>query len=155
MSALPQSQATLYLQPGGGYLATSSGVVGELAVLVPVTDGVCFDDLDPNGNETSSDAEALSQDIYHILIETLGSNLDDLNRGVGVEGYLSSSTARLDALPSIIDSQLRKDTRIAASQTTLVTLMDGSFQISLSVEAVGTVIPLAFSYNPQTGLTFA
>lgn len=150
--ALPQSTAVLYLQPSGIYLATSSGVSGELPVTVPVTDGVCTDDLDPNGNETTSDAQALAQDVYHIILEELGSNLDDPNRGIGADGYLSASSATLAALPSTIDSQLRKDTRIDSSKSTLTTDASGAWTLQVQLVATGSVIPLGFAFDPSTGL---
>ena len=151
---LPQSTATLYLQPDGTYLATSSGVAGEVASLVAVTDAVCVDDLDPNGNETTSDAQALAQDVYHVLLEVVGSNLDDLNRGLGVEGYASAPSSKLALLPSICDSQLQKDTRITSSRTTLVQTSTApmAFTLSIQIIASGEVIPLAFLYTPTTGL---
>lgn len=146
---LPISTATLYLQPDGTYSAASTGAINEVPVTVNVTDAVCTDDLDPSGNETTSDAQGLAQDIYHILLETLGSNLDDPNRGIGTMGYLSGSTTALAGLPSIIDSQLRKDTRIQSSQTTLRTLPTTpvSYQIQIQVNAIGSVIPLAYVYS--------
>ena len=155
MNKLPQSTATLWFQPdGSGYLAASSGAVGELAVQVPVTDAVWSDDMDPNGNETTSDAQALAQDVYHILLETLGSNLDDLNRGIGVQGFASAQSGLLVNLPAIVDSQLRKDTRIDASKTTITTSSTSPLAFSMSVEIVasGTVIPLGYTYSSQTGL---
>jgi hypothetical protein len=151
----PQSMATLWYQPDGTYAAASTGAQGEVAVEVPITDAVCYEDLDPNGNETTSDAQALSQDIFHILLEVYGSNLDDLARGIGVEGWLSASSAKVDALPSIIDSQLRKDSRITSSKSSLVITGTSppSYTINIQIVASGNVIPLAFLYTQAQGLT--
>jgi hypothetical protein len=151
---LPQSMATLYLQPSGLYEAASTGAIGEVAVVVPITDAVCVDDLDENGNETTTDAQALAQDVYHIFIEVLGSNLDDPNRGLGVDGFASANSTQLASLPSICDSQLQKDTRIAGSKTTLTMTSTNPLAFSMSTEIVadGTIIPLDFTYTAQTGL---
>jgi hypothetical protein len=156
--ALPQTMTTLYLQPSGLYTATSTGATGEVPALIAVTDAVCYDDLDANGNETTTDAQALAQDVYHILLEILGSNPDDLNRGVGVEGFSSGSAQDLAALPSIIDSQLRKDTRIDSSQSSLTvtsTTSPPSYSLLVNIVADGSIIPLGFSYAPSTGLVSA
>jgi hypothetical protein len=151
----PQSMATLWYQPDGTYAAASTGAQGEVAVEVPITDAVCYEDLDPNGNETTSDAQALSQDIFHILLEVYGSNLDDLARGIGVEGWLSANSDKIEALPSIIDSQLRKDTRITSSKSKLIVLGTSppSYQINIELVASGSVIPLAFLFTQAQGLT--
>jgi len=153
-SLYPQSTATLWLQLDGTYTADSTGAQGELAVQVPLTDAVCYDDLDPYGNETTSDAQALSQDVYHILLEVYGSNLDDLARGIGVESWLSASSAKIAALPSVIDSQLRKDSRITSSRTYLSVLGTSppSYQINIEIVADGSVIPLAFLLSQAQGL---
>jgi hypothetical protein len=149
---LPITTATLYLEPDGTYSATATGVAGETTVTVNVTDGVCVTDLDPNSNETTSDLQGLAQDIYHILLEAPGSNLDDPTRGVGCEGYLSGSGAQLAALPAIIDSQLRKDTRIDSSTSGLTQNPDGSYLLSILVVADGSILPLGFAYTSAGGL---
>lgn len=150
----PQSTATLWYQPDGTYAAASTGAQGEVAVEVPITDAVCYEDL-ANGNETTSDAQALSQDIFHILLEVYGSNLDDPARGIGVEGWLSASAAKISALPSIIDSQLGKDSRITSSTSKLLVLGTSppSYQINIEIVASGSVIPLAFLFTQAQGLT--
>jgi len=152
LTTLPQSTATLWLQPDGSYAVSSTGVSGEVARQVPVTDAVCLDDLDPNGNETTDDAQALAQDLYHVLWETLGSNPDALDQGVGVIGFCSSSSLKVQSLPAIIDSQFRKDTRVVTSRTTLVVRADGTYLIQAKVQALGTIIPLGWTFSPTGGL---
>jgi hypothetical protein len=149
---LPVTTVTLYLQVDGTYTEASTGVAGEQPVQVPVNDALCIDDLDPNGNETSSDLQALAQDVYHILLETLGSNLDDPTRGVGIEGALSGSTVKLAALARNCDAQLRKDDRVDSSTTTIILQSDGSYLFKVDITAAGALLPLTYSYTQESGL---
>lgn len=117
-----------------------------------ITDLVCVDDLDPGGSETTSDLQALQQDLYHILVEAFGSNPDDPNRGIGVEGLLGGTSANLQAAASSIDSQFRKDDRVEQSQTTLT--YDPSadeYTIGVQVVPVGSLLPLALGYTYSKG----
>ena len=153
LTTLPQSTATLWLQPDGLYLATSSGVSGEASVSVSITDAVCLDDVDSTGAETTSDLQALSQDIYHILLESFGSNIDDPSRGIGVRGLLNGTSQGLTRAAGILDSQLRKDNRIDSSRTTIT--FDSTTQIytlNLMVVAAGNLLPMAYNYTQAGGL---
>jgi hypothetical protein len=151
-TVLPISSTVLYLQPSGTYQETSSGVQGETAVTVPITDALWFDDMDPNGGETSSDLQSLTQDCYHVLLETLGSNLDDPTRGIGVENALSASSTVLLAMPSQIDAQLLRDDRVQSSTTTLSQISTLSWGLKTNVVPVGAVLPITYSYSPSQGL---
>jgi hypothetical protein len=151
-TALPISSTVLYLQPSGIYQETSSGIQGETAVTVPITDAVWFDDMDPNGSETTSDLQSLTQDCYHVLLETLGSNLDDPTRGIGVENALSASSTVLLAMPSQVDAQLLRDDRVQSSTTTLSQTGSLSWSMQTKVVPVGAVLPITYSYSPAQGL---
>lgn len=152
VAALPQTTAPLYQQPDGSFSATSTGVTGELLVNAPVTDLVCVDDLDPSGNETTSDLQALAQDVYHLLLESPGSNLDDPTRGVGLGLILSRPAPDLLALPGQIDAQLRKDDRIDASKSSVVQNADGSFSLTVQIVVNGALLPLGYVYTSAKGL---
>lgn len=151
MSQLPRTTTTYYLQPGGTYSSTSTGAVGEEPVLIGVVDAVCLDDLDANGNETTSDLQGLSQDVYHLLLEAHGSNLDDPARGVGLDDLLSRPTISLSAAASVIDSQLRRDPRIDSSKTTL-SVVAGVWTIAVQLVVNGALLPLGFKYSSSAGL---
>lgn len=112
----------------------------------------CWDDLDPLGNELTSDLAVLEQDVYHILIEVPGSNPDDVGRGVGIENYLSGTDVDFFKLPSIIDAQLRQDDRIAESTTTIIKNTDGTYGISIEIQVGAATLNLPFAFNPGTGV---
>jgi hypothetical protein len=88
--------------------------------ILPLTapDLVCLDDLDANASETTSDLQTLIQDVYHVLIEIYGSNIDDVDRGLNVEGMLSSDASDLPTLCLNAEQQLGQDARIAAVSVT-------------------------------------
>lgn len=124
---------------------------GSLPLTYP--DAQCFDDVDGFGNETASDLETLEQDIYHILIQAPGSNPDDTTLGIGVENYLSGTEGDLAAMPSLIDEQLERDSRIDASHTTLTQDSDGDYSINIEIVVDGETLGLSFGYSSANGLT--
>lgn len=124
------------------------------ALLLTVPDLVCLDDLDAFGRETTSDLESLWQDIYHMLVEELGSNIDDTSRGIGVRQLLSGSTDALDKLSTRIDQGLQNDPRIDASTTTIEEKPDGGFRIAIQIQVGATVTGLEYSWSSAGGLVF-
>jgi hypothetical protein len=134
------------------------------------TDLVCLDDADLFASETGSDLENLEQDVYHILIETPGSNPDDTSRGIGVEQLLgSASQDTIPEITSLIDAQLKKDDRIDSCTSTLTQLPpgstlpdgtplpDGGWLLELDIvpdsSIVGTAtLGLAYGYSSSGGL---
>ncbi len=108
------------------------------------TDLVCVDDLDPLAVETTSDLQNLEQDVRHVIQETLGSNLDDLSKGIGVGSRLSGSTVDLTRIPKILDGQLKKDPRVSTSKSTTKVNAGGSFELDVEVTVAGVVIGLHF-----------
>jgi phage baseplate assembly protein W len=124
------------------------------ALPLTVPDLVCDDDLDLFAGETTSDLQTLEQDVYHVLLETPGSNIDDPNRGIGLEAMLSSAvTTSLSDLARTIDAELLKDDRIDASTTTITQLTDGSYVVEIDVVAGAETVGLAYSYAPDGGLS--
>jgi len=115
--------------------------------LLSTPDVVCFDDVDLMGAECTSELQVLEQDVYHVLIQSLGSNPDDLERGIGIEDYLSGTESDLQALPAIIDAQLKEDDRIDDSTTTVTLNDDGSYSVDIAISVSGTVYNLPFAYS--------
>lgn len=118
-----------------------------------------YDDLDSFAAEVASDYEALTQDVYHMLIENPGENLDDPQRGIGVPQMLSGNAANLATICARIDSQLVRDPRIDASKSTLTPLVDGngnaSYFLEVQIAVNGAVITLQYSYTSAGGLVSA
>src|ERR1700690_795675 len=84
-------------------------------------------DLDPLGQETTSDLQNLMQDVQHVLQEDLGSNLDDPNRGVGIYNYLSGTNVDLQSLVGNIKSNLIDDPRIDSVDASAVAQTSGIY----------------------------
>jgi hypothetical protein len=100
-------------------------------------DLVAFDDLSTFGEETTSPIQELEQDLYHRLIETPGSNLDDPNRGLGIEDALSGPVSR--GLGPSIEAEFRKDKRVLNVRAVVTQVTSGSnagqeFRIEIDVE---------------------
>jgi phage baseplate assembly protein W len=93
----------------------------------------CFDDLDEFGAETIDELEDLEQDLYHRLIEPRGSNLDDPDRGLGIEDMLSGAVD--PGLKQRIEAELRKDERVTAVAASITEIETGSFRIDIEIEA--------------------
>lgn len=123
---------------------------------LPLTypDLVCVDDVDPFAAETTSDLQTLEQDVYHLLIQEPGSNLDALDLGIGIEGYLSSSQTDFLTIAATIDRELVKDSRIDGSVTTITPPSPAAptWLVVISLTVSGTVIPLTFTYDDAAGL---
>lgn len=118
-----------------------------------VPDVVCMLDVDPGAAETTTDLETLEQDVFHILIETLGSNPDDPNRGVGVEELLSGKLDDVQKLGPRCEQQLLEDDRIDTCKATLTEQSDGSFLLHLTIGVDGQVLGLSYAYSATAGLT--
>jgi phage baseplate assembly protein W len=110
-----------------------------------VADLRCFDDLDEFGAETTNELENLAQDLYHRLIEPRGSNLDDPDRGLGVEEMLSGEVD--PGLKQRIEAELRKDERVTLVSATISEIEEGSFRIDIQIEADEDELGLVLEYD--------
>jgi hypothetical protein len=123
---------------------------------LPLTypDILCGNDVDPLGQETTSDLQNLMQDIQHVLQQDLGSNLDDPNRGVGIYNYLSGTNIDLQSLAGNIKSNLIDDPRIDSVSVNVQAQSSGiyAYIIYVDIGVSGTVLPLSFSWSQATGL---
>lgn len=93
----------------------------------------CFEDMDQFGAETRDELEDLAQDLYHRLIEPRGSNLDDPDRGLGIEERLSGPVD--PTLPSDIERELAKDERVDRVSARITELEAGRFRVDIQVIA--------------------
>ncbi len=101
-------------------------------------DLVAFDDLSSFGLETTSALQELEQDLYHRLVETPGSNLDDPNRGLGIDDALSGALDR--TLGARVEAEFRKDPRVDDVQARVTQLTSGgnqggSFRLDIDIVA--------------------
>jgi hypothetical protein len=115
-------------------------------------DVVFLDDLDPMGNEITSDLQGLKQDVLHILKQAVGSNEDDTSKGGGLDDALSAPIARLQTACADVDAQLADDDRIDGSTSTFTTASDGSYHIDVEIEVDGSVLNMGFSYSTTEGV---
>lgn len=113
-------------------------------------DLVAFDDLNSFGLETTSPIQELEQDLYHRLIERPGANLDDPDRGLGVEDALSGAIDR--TLGARIEAEFRKDERVADVRATVTQVTSGSnagasFRIDIDITADAGVLKLPLTLD--------
>ena len=94
----------------------------------------CYEDLDSFGAETEDALEDLQQDLYHRLVEERGSNIDDRDRGLGIEDLLSGV---LDpGLKYLVEHELRKDARVLAVEAILSEGdAAGTYRLDIKVQA--------------------
>jgi hypothetical protein len=123
--------------------------------LLPLTvaDLVCIEDLDANGAETTSDMQTLVQDVYHVVIEKIGSNIDDIARGIGAENLLSGDSNALLNLAQVVESQLGEDDRIAGVTATVSQILpggtlpdatllpEGGFLLEIDIDPAASIAP--------------
>lgn len=94
----------------------------------------CLDDMSLFADETTSELEELEQDAYHVLIETLGSNLDDVTRGLGLDDVLSDDEANLVSVPGLAEHQVQLDDRVVAAKATLTKDEDGNPRLEVQIQ---------------------
>lgn len=124
-----------------------------MALPLTVPDVVCLLDLDPFARETTSDLQTLAQDVFHILLEPPGNNIDVPDRGIGIEQLLSGTLASLQQAANRIDHELPKDDRIDACSTTITQDPDGTYQLHIEIQVDATVVGLDFSFAAASGLS--
>ena len=107
------------------------------------------DDMDASGAETASDYESLQQDVMHVIVEKLASNLADPTKGGDALSYLNGTSVQLGKLGSILDQQIGDMDRISNVQTTLAQAGDGSFTITVNMVVAGKVVILGFGVGPS------
>lgn len=145
---------------------TNSRPLPNIGQTLPLTyaDLLCLDDMTTTAQETTSDLQTLAQDVYHLLIEMPGSNIDDPDRGVGVEGLLSAPANDLVTVAQNVESQLLKDDRINAVTATVSIVMaggtwpdgtlapEGGYVLAISIESNVGPLGLVYTFTPTQGL---
>lgn len=123
---------------------------------LPLTypDLVCDLDLDSFATETTSDFQNLVQDVTHILVELNGTNLDDSQKGVGIESYLSGTQLSFNGLIGVIEEQLSRDDRITGVIASIAQNTEETFTITIEISVSGTVLNLQYVWSAVGGLNF-
>lgn len=108
-------------------------------------DVLCTVDLDAFGTDLDDPMLELEQDALHMLIEEPGSNISDLERGLGLEGKLSGA---FDAsLERQIEAGLQRDPRIDVATVTITAEGRGGYSVSIEIEANGEELGLVFDFD--------
>lgn len=101
-------------------------------------DVVCMDDLDLGGRELDDPLEELHQDLYHRALEAPGSNLDDVDRGLGLRDRMSGFED--PRLASQVEAEFSKDNRVTSTSATVSPTDDGRYAIDAQVQANGRTL---------------
>lgn len=135
----------------------SPALLGQFPITAPdirvsVSPGGVAVDSDALMTETTSEIENLLQRLTCALIEEPGSNPDfpsTQRRGIGIQGYLGSTTDRLPGLSASIDREFELDPAVLKSTTTLGTDADGNPTVNTEVETVIGVWGFAWAWSPK------
>lgn len=118
-----------------------------------VSDLVWVDDLDQFARETTSDLQALVQDVYHSFLEQPGENLDVPDRGIGILTLLSGTVDQLVIAKNRAEQQLPLDPRIDAATCVITQDPDGGYDLQVTIMVDGSVIGIALDYTASEGLS--
>jgi hypothetical protein len=112
-------------------------------------DLLCYDDVDLAGREIDDPLAELEQDLVHVAFEAPGSNLDDLERGVGLRDRLSGV-----ADPKVaqqLDAAWMRDDRVTSSKTAMAETAPGEFALDAQVQVNGTTLKINLDVAQQEG----
>jgi hypothetical protein len=97
-------------------------------------------DLDLFGAETQSDGDELIQDVLHVIEQDLGSNLDDLTRGLGVANILNKQVP--SGLTVAASTEIAKDDRVQRCDATIAVDDQGNQTLNLTIYVLDDVLNL-------------
>ena len=111
-------------------------------------DLVAWDDLDSTGAELNDPIAELEQDLYHRIIEPLGSNIDDPTRGFGIYRRLNKP---FDAkIGKLLELELLNDERLDSCTVTVTDTGNGTYIIQIDGTADGAALGLTLATTPST-----
>lgn len=119
-----------------------------------VTELLGFRDLDPFATETSDPLLILKMDLYHVLIEEPGSNIDVPGRGIGIFdrlGATMNAQEGIHALERDIEIQFEavEGVRSAAARITAGDA-PGRYRIAIDVVADAGYLGLSYGYDGRS-----
>lgn len=105
-----------------------------------MSDLLWLSDMDPFGAETQSDRDELIQDSLHVIEQDLGSNLDDLTRGLGIASILSRPAAA--GIATSASTELAKDDRVQRCDATITTDDQGNQTLNVTIYTNDDILEL-------------
>lgn len=115
-----------------------------------MTDLRCEEDFDLYGRELDDPIAELEQDLWHRLIERPGENIDDEDRGCGIQDLLS---ADFDA-PAIkhrIIADFKKDLRVDSVTVDILEEEIGIFRAVIAVQGSAKELGIVAEINTISG----
>ena len=106
-------------------------------------------DLDIGGAETADDLEEYEQDILHVLEQDVGSNPDDLTRGLGLANVLSK-IADASYGPKA-EKLIGEDDRTQNVQATIVVAADGTVSLDLAIATNDRILNTSIPFGTPIG----
>lgn len=113
-------------------------------------DAVCYDDLDEFGRDLDDPVTELEQDIVHMLLESYRTNIDALERSVGLEDALSGTNNA--GLKHTVETKLCDDPRIDAAKATFTQVDSQTIRIDLLIQADSLELGIALTYDSAGNL---
>lgn len=106
------------------------------------------DDLDLYARECPNDYVGLKQDVLHLEKQGIGSNLDDLTKGIDLQATSSGTLAALQGAGGELEEQLAHDDRIDTASVNVIQRGTGpAAKYTLDVQ----VKPAPSVLSPATG----
>ena len=116
-----------------------------------MSDFLCLEDLDPLCSEVDA-RTAYIQDIYHVLFEDPGTNIDDRDRGLGMQNWLSS--AYNEQWPAQVERECKRFDETKDAVCTIEIEKDGRMLVSIELTTDDEKIKLEVALDSANGTTF-
>ena len=114
-------------------------------------DIVCYDDIDDFGRDLDDPVTELEQDVVHMLLESYRTNVNDLERSIGLEDALSGATD--PGLRHRIETKLADDPRIDAARAVLTLVDPQTVRIELFLQISATELKVTLIYDAAGNIT--
>jgi hypothetical protein len=115
-----------------------------------MADVVCYDDLDEFGRDLDDPVTELEQDVVHMLLESYRTNVDALERSIGLEDALSGPTD--PGLRHRIETKLSDDPRIDAAKAVLTATDNQTVRVDLFLQVNGAELGISLEYDAAGNL---
>lgn len=116
-----------------------------------MADVVCYDDLDDFGRDLDDPVTELEQDVVHMLLESYRTNVNALDRSIGLEDALSG--ANDPGLRHRIETKLTDDPRIDAARVVLTPIDSQTLRVELFLQLSASELKITLVYDAAGNLT--